>query len=66
MQMTLRKVDLDGREYFELNGKLTYDRWMQANDVFDSIKGKTVTGTRGARRASGLRPEHAYPDGEQD
>lgn len=43
MQMTLRKVDLDGREYFELNGKLTYDRWMQANDVFDSIKGKTVS-----------------------
>lgn len=37
MQTTLRKVTIDGEDFYELNGKLTHDRWVQANkDMWNS------------------------------
>jgi len=50
MQTTLRKITVDGREAYELSGKLTNDRWLQANQDIASAKAgnwqfQPITGT---------------------
>jgi SPP1 gp7 family putative phage head morphogenesis protein len=51
MQTTLRKVTIDGKEAYELSGKLTNPRWMQANK--DIIMSNSNNGSWGFQQVTG-------------
>lgn len=42
MSTTMRKITIDGTEYYELSGKLTYDRWMRA---LQSTPAQSISGS---------------------
>lgn len=41
MQTNLRRITVDGKEGYEISGKLTNSRWLQANRQIDALNGST-------------------------